>query len=277
MNRRIIPFLIMMGYVFVACTPQNTPVLDDHVRPISDILVSEPEFTNIGSETATVLAETTIPVVCSIVYGTSQEYGLIATDTDMAGGGHTNHHPLLTGLKSDTHYFARLQGIGPDGTLFRSQEYTFRTLPASPDDGEPNLALVENGAQIIGVSSNFNGGANDSTWGALNAIDGDFSTAWSSNGDGDEAWIEIEITAVSHITRIGFWTRTMGSSAQIHSFQIVTEKGETYGPFDLEDAAQLFLFETDFTAKSLRFEVISSSGGNTGAVEIEIFGEQISN
>lgn len=196
------------------------------------------------------------------------------TDADMAGGGHTEHHPLLTGLKPDTQYFARLQGIGSDGTLYRSEEYTFQTLPASSVDVELNMALVENGAQIVGVSSNFNGGANDSAWGTLKAIDGDLATAWSSDGDGDEAWIEIELPEETRITRIGFWTRTMGSSAQIQSFQVVTEKGETYGPFDLEDATQLYLFETDFTARNLRFEVISSSGGNTGVVEIEIFGEQ---
>jgi hypothetical protein len=29
----------------------------------------------------------------------------------------------------------------------------------------------------------------------------------------------------------------------------------------------------DFVAQRLRFEVVKSSGGNTGAVEIEIFGE----
>jgi hypothetical protein len=31
------------------------------------------------------------------------------------------------------------------------------------------------------------------------------------------------------VTRVGFWTRTMGSSAEIESFQIVTDGGETVG------------------------------------------------
>ena len=273
MNRLTIIFLVLVGAVLAACTPQITPSLDDRVQPLSDILASGPEFTSITSETALVLAETTISVVCAIVFGTTPDYGLIATDTDMAGGGHTEHHPLLTGLKPDTQYFARLQGIGPDGTLYSSEEYTFRTLPASSVDGEPNLALVENGAQIVGVSSNFDNGANDSTWGALRAIDGDLATAWSSDGDEDEAWIEIELPEETLITRIGFWTRTMGSSAQIYSFQIVTDQGETFGPFDLADAVQSYIFETDFTAKRLSFEVLTSSGGNTGAVEIELYGE----
>ena len=65
----------------------------------------------------------------------------------------------------------------------------------------------------------------------------------------------------------------MGSSAEIHSFQIVTDKGETIGPFELADAARAYYFETDFTAKRLRFEAVTTSGGNTGAVEIEVYGE----
>jgi hypothetical protein len=129
-----------------------------------------------------VRVETTLLVVCAVVYGTTPDYGLIATDTDMVGSGHAGHHPLLTGLKPDTLYYARLQGVGPDGTLYRSEEYTFRTSPVTATSSEPNLALVENGAHVVGVSSNFNGGADDSMWGALKAIDGDLSTAWSSDG-----------------------------------------------------------------------------------------------
>jgi len=105
------------------------------------------------------------------------------------------------------------------------------------------------------------------------AFDGDGATAWSSDGDGDGAWIEIELAAITRVTRIGFWTRTMGSSAQIQSFQIVGDTGEPVGPFNLTDAAQSYYFDTDFTSRRLRFEVAASTGGNTGAVEIEVYGE----
>jgi hypothetical protein len=191
----------------------------------------------------------------------------------MAGGAHSDHHPALTGLQPDTVYYARLQGVGPDGTLYRSEEYTFRTPPAAATDGEVNLASAQAGARAAGVSSNYGGGSDDSSYGALKAIDGNAATQWSSDGEGDEAWIEIELAAETHVTRVGFWTRTMGSSAQIQSFQIVTDRGETIGPFDLADASQAYYFDTDFTARRLRFEVVTSSGGNTGAVEIEVYGE----
>ncbi len=266
--------ILIFALTLASCAPRAATAPEVTVRPITDILVSGPEFTDIGTETATVLVETNIPVACAVVYGTTPAYGQIAVDSDMAGGGHTDHHPLLTGLKPDTVYYTRLQGVGPDGTLYRSEEYTFRTPPAGAQvEDLSNLAFTASGARVVGVSSNYGGGADDSSFGALNAIDGNPATQWSSNGDGHQAWIEIELAAEMHVTRVGFWTRTMGSSAQIESFQIVTDKGETIGPFSLSDASQVFYFDADFVAQRLRFEAVTTSGGNTGAIEIEVYGE----
>ena len=145
-------------------------------------------------------------------------------------------------------------------------------FPAPGIDGE-NLALLENGAAVVGVSSNYQDGPNDSAFGANNALDGDPATEWSSNGDGDEAWIEIELPEVTQVRTIGFWTRTMGDSAQVFSVRVLTDRDEIYGPFELGDAASVYYFDTDFTAQRLRFEVVDTSGGNTGAIEIEIYGE----
>ena len=139
----------------------------------------------------------------------------------------------------------------------------------------PNLALLANGASVAGVSSNFGGGSNDSAFGAANALDGDPATEWSSAGDGDEAWIAVELPSVTHVTSVGFWTRTMGDSAQVISFQVTTGQGETYGPFSLDDATAIYRFDTQFTAKRLRFELLETTGGNTGALEIEVYGDPI--
>ena len=134
-----------------------------------------------------------------------------------------------------------------------------------------NVALLERGATVVGVSSNFGNGGNDSAFGANNAFDGDPSTEWSSNGDGDDAWIEIELPTETHVTTIGFWTRTMGATAQVFSFRVITDRGETHGPFEVGDAGSTNYFDTDLTAKRLRFEIVDSSGGNTGALEIEVY------
>lgn len=85
--------------------------------------------------------------------------------------------------------------------------------------------------------------------------------------------MEIELAAATQVTRLGFWTRTMGSSAEMLSFQVVTDGGETVGPFALTGAAEMDYFDVDFTATRLRFEAVTSSGGNTGAIEIEVYGE----
>ena len=145
-------------------------------------------------------------------------------------------------------------------------------FPAPGIEGE-NLALLENGASVVSVSSNYQDRPNDSAFGANNALDGDPATEWSSNGDGDEAWIEIELPEEMQVRTIGFWTRTMGESAQVFSVRVVTDRDEIYGPFELGDAASVYYFDTDFTAQRLRFEAVDTSSGNTGAIEIEVYGE----
>ena len=144
---------------------------------------------------------------------------------------------------------------------------------STPGTKGENIAAKDKGARIVGVSSNYGNGANDSAFGANNAIDGDPGTAWSSDGEGDNAWIEIELPTETHVTSIGFWTRTMGTSAQIFSFRVITDGGEVYGPFELAGTDSIYYFDTDLTAKGLRFESVSTSGGNTGALEIEVYGE----
>ena len=136
-----------------------------------------------------------------------------------------------------------------------------------------NVAAIDNGGRVIGVSSNYGNAANDSAFGADNVLDGDPGTEWSSNGDGNDAWIEIELPTETHVTSIGFWTRTMGTSAQIFSLRVITDRGEIYGPFELAGAGSIYYFDTPFTAKRLRFESVNTSGGNTGALEIEVYGK----
>ncbi len=116
-----------------------------------------------------------------------------------------------------------------------------------------------------------NCGGSGASFGANNAIDGDLNTQWSSNGDGDHAWIEIDLGKEFTIDAVGFRTRTMGSSAQISQFRVITDKGEMLGPFDIADASQVYYFPVNTTAQTLRFEVVKSSGGNTGAAEIEVY------
>lgn len=270
----IVVIITWMLLVSGACSNTAVP------RDINEILISEPIAIDVLAHSATIQATTNIDVVCAVVYGLTSDYGQITTDDDMAGGGHSDHHPAIRGLSADTVYHYQLGGMGPDGTMYRSSDLTFKTLPENTTTQKEignNLAFFGEGTRIVGVSSNYGDGDNDSTWGANHAIDGDPSTQWSTNGDGDNAWIEIELPTETHVTSLGLWTRTMGTSAQIFSFRVITDRGDVAGPFSLDDADTTYIFATDLIATRLRFEAVSTSGGNTGAVEIEVYSSSSQN
>ena len=258
-------------------TPQGSEStradLTYEVRPIEEISASgPPQIVNLSSTEATLIFESSIPLACSVIYGKTTDYGLISVDQDMEGGAHTNHHPFLLGLEPDTEYHYRLQGTAPDGTLYVSQDMTFRTPPRE-EEAEVNLASLEAGARVVAVSSNFGGAANDEQWGANSAIDGNRGTAWSSNGDGNDAFIEVALAQPARLHAVEVWTRSMSDgTAQIFAFTLTTDTGEVLGPFTLEDAEQAHRFPVDVVARSLRLDVVDSSGGNTGLVEFAAYG-----
>ena len=248
---------------------------DERIRSIDEILAGGIVVTDLTTSSAAVQLSTTIPVVCSVVYGIDQQYGDQSTDFDMVGRAHSEHRPLLRDLEPNTTYHYRLQGTTSDGTFYVSRDLTFTTPPADSTDPLASAAQAENlaalavGAQIIDASSTF--GSSD-TWRPENALDGDPDTEWSSASDGDAAFIEIALARTSEITAVGMWTRTMGMSAQITEFRVVTADGVVLGPFTLPNANQLHLFQVEARARFLRFEVVASSGGNTGVVELLVIG-----
>ena len=275
-SQGLVLLLIALFWVSLACAggPTDAQVIDPMAE--FDGMVVDGPVLDIGSTSVSVRATTRENTVCAVSYGPTTEYGRIATDDAMDVGGHRDHHPVLVGLDPDTEYHYSFGGIGPDGRVFRSPDFTFRTLPADtgaqPRPGGENLASLEMGARVLAASSIFGGGDLAAKWGANLAFDGDPTTQWSSHGDGDGAWVEIEMATETHVTSLGFWTRTMGESAQIFSFQVETHRGEVAGPFRLNDASSVHFFETDFTAKILKFQALETSGGNTGAVEIQVYG-----
>jgi len=219
-----------------------------------------------------------VSTVCNVAYGTDDSYGMLAT-MPMMGGAIQDHAVTLTGLSPNTTYHYRVTLTDELAQVYQSEDLTFTTgaseaSPAAPRPEGENVASLDAGARIEGVSSNFGAGDNDSSFGANNAIDGQSNTEWSSNGDGDGAWIEIELPGTYNVHAIGFWTRRMpNDTAQIFSFTVIADEGETHGPFDLPDANQIYYFPVEFTARTLRFEAVNTNTGNTGAVEIEVYGE----
>jgi hypothetical protein len=131
------------------------------------------------------------------------------------------------------------------------------------------------GAAIKAVSSNYGGVANDQRWGVNQAFDSDTRSEWSSNGDGDEAFFEVDLGGLSHVTAVELWSRTMSDgSAQVYSFTLTGDDGIVLGPYLVPDVHQAHMFELDLETTSLRFDVGDSSGGNTGLVEFRVLGER---
>lgn len=245
------------------------------VQPLSEVYGEggAPEIINITDTHATLHFVSSIPLACSVVYGTSSDYGLIAVDQEMNGGAIIEHNPLLTGLKADTDYHYRVQGSAADGTIYVGEEGVFRTAAAS-ETNEVNLASLAGGAEVLEVSSNFGGAANDGTWGANSAIDENVGTAWSSNGDGNDAYLTVQLSQAGQPTAVEVWTRSMSDgSARTEQFSLTTNTNQTFGPFDLPDDSRAYRFKIDVSEsiESLRLDVVQSTGGNTGLVEFGIY------
>jgi hypothetical protein len=141
----------------------------------------------------------------------------------------------------------------------------------SGDAPDNNLLSINNGASVTAVSSNFGGAENNQAWGANSAIDGSTNSAWSSNGDGDDAFIEISLPVAEYIGTVEVWSRFMNDgSAKIFSFTITLDD-DVLGPFSLPDTKQAYQFEINKTSSSIRLDIVSSSGGNTGLIEFSAF------
>lgn len=230
-----------------------------------------PQITTVNSDSARLTFRASTPLACSVVYGTDRNFGAVATDPNMNGAAVTEHYPLMAGLKPDTDYFYRLQGSARNGNLYWSEVLTFHTPAAKPTSGF-NLASLANGASIANVSSNYAGVTSDKIWGANSAIDGSSNTAWSSNGDGNKAFIEINLPKATAINSVLVWSRSMSDgSAIIRSFSLTNDAGQVFGPFSLPNADQAYSFPLVTTTKTLRLNVVDSTGGNTGLIEFGVY------
>jgi hypothetical protein len=256
---RDIAGVVLLAVVVWACSSGDG---GDEVAPFEDIAVAGPEIMVDPSGTAAILTvETSIDAICAVSYGAGEPLGRIATDQDMDPGGHQSHRVVLSGLAPDTEYVYRLQGVGADGRLYRSEAFTFETPPAEESPVGPNLAA---GAAVLEFSSEFS-----AAFAASNAVDGDLATEWSSRGDGDDAFITIDVGEDAQVGAVAFRTRAMADgSATTETFTVTVDREQEYGPYPAGPDP----VTVRFSGRVFRFDVASSTGGNTGAVEVEVYG-----
>lgn len=256
------PSLAALAAALLLVAACGQPTTDDaEVRSFEDIAVGAVDITFAPDGRSGLLhVETSVDAVCAVVYGETDAFGSISTDDDMAGGAHDDHNARLVGLQPDTEYRYRLQGVDADGTLYQSETMTFRTPQAAPEEG-PDALLPTS----VAASSEFS-----ASFAATNAIDGDLGTEWSSRGDGDGAWIELDMGEVVDVDAVAFMTRSMGDGSSItQTFTVTVDGGEVHGPFEAFDLLQPV--EVSLSGRRFRFDVESSTGGNTGAVEVAVY------
>lgn len=257
---RLIVAILALALLTTACASADSGAIGDFAE-IQVGAVSVIQDASAG--TATLTVATNIDAVCAVAYGPTEALGSLATDQDMGGVAHDEHQAVMTGLDAETTYYYRLQGVGVDGRLYQSDLMTF-TTPASSGLIEPGPNVAVDGV-VVEFSSEFS-----AAFAASHAIDGDLGTEWSSAGDGDDAYLVVDLGRTVEIAGVGFRTRQMSDGSSVTNSFTVTIDDELHGPFPA--GAGLAIGEVSAVGRVFRFDVVASTGGNTGAVEIEIYG-----
>jgi hypothetical protein len=264
-RRHLASFVALPAAVALVLSGCSATTSDQTVLAAEDVFVEAPVVVpDVSGTSATLQVSTELEMACAVVFGTDEQLGDgIATDADMGGGAHTDHQAVMTGLQPDTEYYYRVQGSGADGNLYRSELMTFRTPPADEVavPGE-NVAV---GVEVVAVSSEFS-----DAFAAGNAVDGDPATEWSSAGDGDDASLTIDLGRAVDVVGLALRSRSMSDgSSVVETFTVTVDDGERYGPFDAGTA--LTVAEVAFTGQVLRIDAEATTGGNTGAAEVEVY------
>lgn len=246
---------------------------DVTVHPFEEVQASDMTFEADPSDPARAIfrVTTTEPMICAIVWGTDDSYGRFNNSLAMDGTGIDQHDVVLPDVEAGTDYQYIVQGTTADGHLYRSEPATFTidggpTTTETTDRGD-NLALD---SEIVDVSSEFS-----DSFTAARAVDGDTDTEWATDGDGDSGSVTLDLGTAREIRGVEFLTRSMADGTSITDTYTVTVDGaDTHGPFPAGTVADPRPSDFDVTGRHLQFDVETSTGGNVGAVEIRIYGQE---
>ncbi|CAN5528763.1 hypothetical protein BH23ACT3_BH23ACT3_06770 [soil metagenome] len=240
------------------------------VRPFSEIqgsaIVFEADPSNL--ERGIFRVETTEPMICAIVWGETETLGRFNNSLAMNGTGIINHDVFLPEVVPGDMYFFRIQGSTADGTLYQSDLDTFTIPVIETGGGDDTAEFGENlalGATVAEVSSEFN-----ASFAAANAIDDSGTTEWSSAGDGDDAFITLDLGAEREIAAVQYITRSMLDGSAIAETFTVTIDDASFGPFPAGTPVEPNTAAVQAVGRTVRFDVETSTGGNIGAVQVRV-------
>lgn len=241
------------------------------IRPFSEVQDSEFAFElDPADPTRGIFRVTTSePMICAIVWGEDDTFGRFNNSQSMNGTGIIEHDVALPDVEPGTEYRFLVQGTTADGTLYRSEISSFAIEGGDAAAGVelPAGENVATGAVVVDASSSFS----DSFVPEL-ALDGDLGTEWSTRGDGDGAFLVVDVGAPVDLGAVEFVTRSMSDgSAVTETFTVSADGGEPLGPFPAGTPATRRPSDITLRGQVFRFEVVSSTGGNVGAVEVGLY------
>lgn len=238
--------------------------------------LSQLELEEVSGNRAVVRFETSQPSSGEVLYGTSKD-ALDRTATDIAmlpGDLSFTHEVPLEDLKGETKYYWRARAVDRDNAVVLTDVDSFTTEAAEPAPEAENVALLSAGAEVFEVSSNWGGGDDESSYGANHAFDGKMASEWASDGDGDEAWVELDFGEPRTINGFAFRSRHMADgTAVILKVELAFDGDSERGPFDVPEPTERYQFpiEPPVKAQRVRIKAVETSGGNTGAREISFY------
>ena len=260
-----------------------------------DLEVSE---TSVGSASLKLSDSLPLPAVYSLAYGLESAASFTDISRESSTTAINSLSLSLEGLEAETRYSVEGCFLDTVREICCTPPVSL-TTQASVEEYNSclglNIALIAKGATIFEVSSNWSNQNNDGSFGANNAIDGNPSSEWSSNADGDGAFITIKLPSLQRIGGVGVWSRTMGTSSEIKTFQLTLINFDDYGslnaggtgapyyrePLELKDTTQLYTFDiTDTYGREegdipmvdmIRLDVLASTDFNTGLRSFEVY------
>lgn len=243
-------------------------------------------FDAIGAEEAVLSFDTRVETSCEAELGDDAEsFDRRYTDPNMDPDNPYDvvHEVPLTGLQPQTQYWVRARAVDRDGVEYLSEPLRFTTSALDADAGDnggvpedlENFARTPELATVTEVSSVFGGTDYDGAWGIHKALDGSPASEWSTQGDGDDAYVVLDLGELRSIRRFAFQSRKMADGTSIvRSVRLMLDSGAAIGPLPTPDPDTMYRFDFDppLAARVVRLDAVETTGGNTGAKEIQLWG-----